>query len=337
MFNEMIKILCFDEDGMFFTRNEIMGKPLTKEFVLHWTCRDENLIKYITEEYFQPLSEKATLMGGDDDSYSGVRCKIHIHRTGPAGMKTINENSLWKSFRDKTERGVTGIESGLLGTFGTPWSPYRFSFGRWDTLWQQIPSILMFCLIMWLSYVFSLKVSFWLSYNPFDLPGALNDFVRILDFIPTLFISFSLGWIGHILMDWTENIYARKFTSFRVGQGKIVDDNMDDVGMDRGFAKSAIRPEGKADKVETVPSSGSLLDFKMISLDSTAGRPQFDELVDASEANGYQSTGIYLCGPEKMVESCKKAAGVGCQVGAERLQMLAKGNKFVFYEEKFAW
>merc|ERR1712188_346407 len=84
MFTEMIEILCFNDDGMFVTRNEIMGTPVTKKFVLHWTCRDENLIKYITEEYFRPLSEKATLMGGDDESYSGVRCKIHIHRTGPA-------------------------------------------------------------------------------------------------------------------------------------------------------------------------------------------------------------------------------------------------------------
>jgi len=87
---------------------------------------------------------------------------------------------------------------------------------------------------------------------------------------------------------------------------------------------------------------------KMISLHSTAGRPAFDELIQASDTNNttatattkrnnYGSTGIYLCGPDKMISSCKKAAGMGCQIAGERLQMAARGNKFVFYEEKFEW
>merc|ERR1712029_118720 len=55
---------------------------------------------------------------------------------------------------------------------------------------------------------------------------------------------------------------------------------------------------------------------KMISLHSTAGRPAFDELIEASDTtnttvtattkrNNYGSTGIYLCGPDKMISSCK--------------------------------
>merc|ERR1712183_519325 len=59
MFTELIEILCFRKDGMFVKMKEVRGKPLTKEFVLHWTCRDENLIKYVTDEYFQPLIEKS--------------------------------------------------------------------------------------------------------------------------------------------------------------------------------------------------------------------------------------------------------------------------------------
>jgi len=46
---------------------EIEGVPLTQVFALHWTCRDENLIKYVhlTDEYFQPLSETSTRKGGN--------------------------------------------------------------------------------------------------------------------------------------------------------------------------------------------------------------------------------------------------------------------------------
>jgi hypothetical protein len=334
MFTEMIEVLCFNEDGMFIKMNEIDGVPMTREFALHWTCRDENLIKYITDEYFQPLAEKGmAILGGDSESYSGVKCKIHIHRTGPAGMKTLNPTSLWKSFRDKTERGVTEIDFGLLGTFGVPWSPYRFSFGKWKSLWRQLPSIFMFCLTLWLTYFFSAQVHFWLLYNPFELPGALNDFIRIFDYIPTLFISFTMGWLGHVATDWTENIHASKKNASRdytKNTEKTVDDEMDD-GLAH-MSQSLMTPEG-----EEGESSGLLVDNNMISLESTTGRPPFDELVEASESAGYQSTGIFLCGPEMMIKSCKKAAGMSCQYTGERLQMFAKGNKFVFYEEKFEW
>ena len=91
------------------------------------------------------------------------------------------------------------------------------------------------------------------------------------------------------------------------------------------------------DDEDAPPLTGTLVDSNMISLESTAGRPPFDELVEASSNTGYNSTGIFLCGPEAMIQSCKSAAGMGCQVTGERLQMFAKGNKFVFYEEKFEW
>ena len=75
--------------------DEIEGVLLTQEFTLHWTCRDENLIKYITYEYeyeyvyvyvyeyFHLLAEKATRKGGDASDNQGVHRHIRIHRTGP--------------------------------------------------------------------------------------------------------------------------------------------------------------------------------------------------------------------------------------------------------------
>lgn len=91
MITEMIEILCLNEDGMFIKMQDIQGVPLTKEFALHWTCRDENLIKYITDEYFQPLMEKAKRKYGNDAD-GGVPCTIHIHRTGPAGQKNAESH-----------------------------------------------------------------------------------------------------------------------------------------------------------------------------------------------------------------------------------------------------
>ena len=78
---------------MFINMGNIEGIPQTKRIELHWTCRDENLIKYITDEYFLPLMQKALVMeresefdhNDDDDNnnnteiYEGATCHIHIH------------------------------------------------------------------------------------------------------------------------------------------------------------------------------------------------------------------------------------------------------------------
>ena len=95
MLTEMIELLCFNKDGMFINMGNIEGIPQTKRIELHWTCRDENLIKYITDEYFLPLMQKALVTeresefdhNDDDDGnnnnnteiYDGATCHIHIH------------------------------------------------------------------------------------------------------------------------------------------------------------------------------------------------------------------------------------------------------------------
>jgi hypothetical protein len=80
----MIELLCFNEDGMFI---EIEGIPQTKRIELHWTVRDPNLVKYITDEYFLPLMQKASRKerngelnhDGKQDLFQGASCHIHIH------------------------------------------------------------------------------------------------------------------------------------------------------------------------------------------------------------------------------------------------------------------
>ena len=92
-----------------------------------------------------------------------------------------------------------------------------------------------------------------------------------------------------------------------------------------------VGPDGEF--VEDDTADGVVFDNKMILLDSTSGRPKLDEIMTPE----FESTGIYMCGPEKLISGCKKAAGTTFCTTGERLQNLAKSNKFVFYEEKFEW
>jgi NAD(P)H-flavin reductase len=114
------------------------------------------------------------------------------------------------------------------------------------------------------------------------------------------------------------------------------EDNSDLHGS-QPFTKSLVAPETSEEGTAEQPEQQCHHEASMISLHSTAGRPAFDELVEASETANYDSTAIYLCGPEMMIKSCKQAAGMGCQIAAERIQMAMNKNKFVFYEEKFEW
>jgi len=346
MFTEMIEVLCFRRDGLFVQMDEIEGEPITKEFALHWSCRDENLIKYITDEYFQPLIEESERYGGVmSGNYNGVRCVIHIHRTGMAGSKTLNPTSLWKSFRDKTERGLVEIDFGLLGTFGTAWVPYRFSFGRYESFSKHIPSVIVFTTCIWFGWAGAQQMGFWLWPNVFGFPEVLRNFIRSLFYLPIVLVSFGIAWIAHVVMDWMQNVESSKKNANKNNKG--TQKNMDDefsasgrIGGCQSISQSMmgggrVGPDGEF--IEEDTPDGVLFENKMILLDSTSGRPNLDELMYPNGVSHFESTGIYMCGPEKLISGCKKAAGTTFCATGERLQNLAKGNKFAFYEEKFEW
>lgn len=59
-----------------------------KTIVVHWVCRDESLINYCQEEYFDPCLQANTNASTTDDSVASV--KIVVHRTG-GGHSTFSD------------------------------------------------------------------------------------------------------------------------------------------------------------------------------------------------------------------------------------------------------
>jgi len=302
------------------------------------------------------LMEKAERYSGCSEDYDGVQCVIHIHRTGEAVSKTLNPNSLWKSFRDKTERGVREIDYSLLGTFGTPWIPYRFSFGKWETFYQHIPSVIVFTTSIWFSWAAAETLSIWLYRNPFNFPNQLQYFVRWFFYLPIIGFPFLIGWIAHVMMDWAVSIESSKMNEEKRAILKEVgsdttDDDDDSFNSDlyseqmitRDTTKNKslmtggrVGPDGEF--VEEDSPDGVLFESKMIVLNSTSGRPDLVTVMHNDSEEDWDSNGVYMCGPEKLIQGCKSAAStLTCTYGADRIQNLIKGNKFAFYEEKFEW
>lgn len=86
----------------------------------------------------------------------------------------------------------------------------------------------------------------------------------------------------------------------------------------------------------------SELGSKFLTLDSKGGRPSGQDIVFDCAADCEQfdpkSTGIFLCGPEAMISSVKKATGMDCcMVAGGKMKNFVKKKKFAFYEEKFEW
>ena len=216
LFCELVELLCLQNDGLFVKQCDIKGRnPVqTKEVTLHWMCRDENLIRFITDEYFGPLLSRASSTHSSEQEIClknrPVRCRIVIHRTGALQTRTIHESSLWKSFIEKDIEGPTVVDHTVLGTYGVAWLPSRFTFGRHETILGSVPAIIMFLAIFWFSYWFSFTVSVWIGANPFDFSGVVKNLSYGWIFVPTLVVAFVFAYIGHTLLDWRDNVVSSK-------------------------------------------------------------------------------------------------------------------------------
>jgi len=414
LFCELTELLGFKGDGgLSFKQSDIDGTPVTKEVVLHFLCRDENLIRFITDEYFAPLltrasfhspkviesSDSQVIEGGDE---SNVRIRIVCHRTGPLQTKDVRESVLWKSFVEKDPEGPTLVDHSQLGTYGTPWLPARFSFGRNETSLGSLPAIVLFGSIFWFSYWFSWNVNCWLRLNPWDINGSVKNVFFVWGLVPVVLVSFAFAYAGHIVYDWYDNVQASKenetkraevegdwnynyhkvesylgstktpqtisslsslaateeeanayswaASEYNTIMNEKIKSPLDRDRLDKlkslNIEWDAEDPEasnGDADDEvpeQSIPPSHPLPASQFLSMVSKSGRPSGEDLLfddDSLNLGPDSSTGIFVCGPEKMISSVKSATGLRCSVAAERLQNLAKGNKFVFYEEKFEW
>merc|ERR1712224_924034 len=246
------------------------------------------------------------------------------------------------------ERGVREIDYSLLGTFGTPWIPYRFSFGKWEPFYQHIPSVIVFTTSIWFSWAAAETLSIWLYRNPFNFPNQLQYFIRWFFYLPIIGFPFLIGWIAHVMMDWAANVESSKMN--REKRATLKEDVSETTDNSDLYSERMITPNTPKTKslmtcgrvgpdgefVEEDSPDGILFESKMIVLNSTSGRP--DLVTVMHEEEEWESNGVYMCGPEKLIQGCKSAAGtLTCTYGADRIQNLIKGNKFAFYEEKFEW
>merc|ERR1711957_227956 len=397
LFCELVEMLCFQKDGLFTKQSDVLTCLQTKEVTLHWMCRDENLIRFITDEYFAPFLARASSAHASKEftlENGPARCRVVIHRTGPLNSKDVHQSSLWKSFVEKDVEGPSAVDYTTLGTCGVPWMPSRFTFGRHETFLGSLPAMLMFLCIFWFSYWFTFRVSVWISSNPFAMKGFMKNLNNGWICVPTLIVAFGFASLGHRLLDWRDNAAFSKANEQRRTLGaeewttkfdqleRALCENKNETITDlissatseeeRGLYEwAAVQHKNKTLELSNMMKLESLeiawddqcplpakepekalpeqpmsteVGSKYFTLTSKGGRPSGEDMIlDCADhcEPGCEfdpiSTAIFLCGPEAMISSVKKATGLSCMVAMESTQNFVKKNKFVFYEEKFEW
>ena len=169
----------------------------------------------------------------------------------------------------------------------------------------------------------------------YALPDAIHFVFGGWNFVPVLVLSFIFAFLGHVVMDWKANIGAKKK---KIGQVDCFDESPNSVLGSIDGSRIMDEPQQEKDEAPSIDT----IQTHALTMDSTAGRPSFEEILSLGEelndnseiingisdttgaSTGATNTGVFLCGPEAMVQSCKKIARV-------------TGKKVVVYEEKFSW
>lgn len=185
----------------------------TKEVILHWMCRDVNLINFIQNKYFQPMRETQRVERGE--SCSG-KIRIVIHTTakisGASGSAFVSySDDIGTTMEEGKISRVQSQELHILSEpissknealticrqrEGVPLSPCRFRCGSKASLINNVPCFLTFSSISWIGFA-----SIWILYTRVQDKHEIAS--RVWAFLAVVIVSFVISYLVNILMDCT--------------------------------------------------------------------------------------------------------------------------------------
>eukprot|EP00550_Attheya_septentrionalis_P009172 CAMPEP_0198285388 /NCGR_PEP_ID=MMETSP1449-20131203/4693_1 /TAXON_ID=420275 /ORGANISM="Attheya septentrionalis, Strain CCMP2084" /LENGTH=862 /DNA_ID=CAMNT_0043982795 /DNA_START=133 /DNA_END=2718 /DNA_ORIENTATION=+ len=175
----------------------------TKKVVLHWICRDVDLIKFIHDEYFLPI-----LHSGASGQNPSCSIQIVIHKTGVDKNSIGNQKSYTDTLTDDAPLGTLDAEHGQsVGESlnvaspnnlndGMPLVPTRFSSYSKQSITENIPYFGTVASISWVG----LFVTWWM-YENFVHKHSIRERGYIV--VAIVALSFIFAYIANVAMDAT--------------------------------------------------------------------------------------------------------------------------------------
>jgi predicted ferric reductase len=280
-------------------RQPSMQDAMTKEVILHWMCRDQALLEYVTDQYFEPLRWLA--------SEAGCRIRIVVHRTNPKSAEM--------AFLDRVEM----VKDRTIATDkdGLPFTPSRFSSGNTTSMFGNLFPFVTFATTAW--------IGLWVTWRLY-MTAAFEH--KILGRGWTALAIIAIAVVVALLANFATRVLDRVLLAqqpLALGLLENVNNEHQDVEMESvkdDFAKQSVV---KSDYVEVSSN------LTAVTYEESVGRPTVHQLLKSLD--DARCPGLFVCGPKSLTQDLRDAAEEHCQI---RIRHCRSGTfQIAIYEETF--
>lgn len=272
---------------------------MTKEVILHWICREAELVDYVKREYFDLLLDRQNDVG--------IKIRLIVHKTGSSsGLSgcTYHERPT-----DDLEGNFLDEEVSQVLT-GVPFEPSKFSVGMNSSFLINLPIFFTFGTISWVGL-----------YGITYLYNANNAAKAIL----------YRGWAALFIAAISIVVAALGNCATRYFDLEL----LDSARVYLGFVWSRVNAADTTNSVEFTNScrneTPTELSFTAsTTYDERTGRASMHELLKGLDDARYP--GLFLCGPSGLMKDLRHEAEEKCRI---RIRQCLSETKIAIYQEMF--
>jgi predicted ferric reductase len=277
---------------------------VTKEVVLHWICREQELIEYVRKEYFEPLLSKP--------NSEGFNLRIIVHRT-PSAYNDENPSA----FVDDAEAASSSKQAIQVESTGGAFCPSLYSAGSSCSTIHILIATLTFSTISW--------IGLWVVLALYNYNNAKEEILfRFYAPICIVAIGFLVSWLAKCLFPVEGR---RDAMSLRLHDGGVFE-RVDDGSGDSGGNMEEIL--GHHDDI--LQETNSSMSNTTVTYEEREGpRPTVHTLL--KQLDSARCPGLMMCGPTSLMDDLRVAAVEKCSI--RRCQCIAGEPNIAVYEELF--
>ena len=300
--------------------SDLMDTPsvFPKQVSLHWICRDAELIRYVRQEYFEPLRKRKS---------AGIELSLIVHKTGTTTDEEeegedqdalcVGEDELELVDNEgKEEKGIKFV----------PFQHSRFSGGN-RTMRDNVVGFVVFSVVawggLWLLAATSAKHKASTLMRPrFWVIGAYV----VIGLVAALLTKCTV-WI----LDWRS---VQRYSWAAVRATDDTDEDNDFVKEDDDVVVVVGDDEEGTVTAKDSPNVLAVESKRAAVYEELPGRPDVFHLLDTSLVRDqpYQKLAVFQCGPKSLMEDVRGA--IDC-LSRSRGSAMGRVPSIALYEEAF--
>ena len=260
--------------------------PVTKKIVLHWICRDLELIHYVRSEYFEPLLQHV--------KFGWCQVEIIIHQTNLSSLDSNNGtcNGSKQSYLKAETRNTEHLSQGV------PFTPSRFTTASSSQRTDSLYRFLTFTAISWggLSLIWTFVT---------NVQKADEIWQRIVAPLAVLSFAFMVSTVATRFIIGSDTIKLNCTAGRKMLNRESASQEISSSCTDEATHLLA--------RVDTASTTLSSLDEEIpfgISMCTTSGRPSVRDLLKDVYDSNYP--GVFSCGPPALIEDVHDVAEEIC-------------------------